>query len=119
MTFFFLILGAPTAKPLEKKNQTKKTLNVTSAIANKAAFLNLHLRRRETCMQLCATDRGSSFGSLGMAVEYSVPFRIRPEKSSKKQITKGTFWMLCHQTAQECKRAGFEEFLGAVRWQGR
>lgn len=58
-------------------------------------------------MQLCARDRDSSFGSLGRAVEHSAPIRIRPEESSKKQITKGTFWMLRHQTAPECKRAGF------------
>jgi len=57
-------------------------------------------------MQLCARDRDLSFGSLGMAVEHSAPFRIGSEKSSKKQITESTFWMLCHQTAQECKGAG-------------
>lgn len=53
MTFFFLILGAPTAKPLKlkkKKSQKIKNPNVTSAIANKAAFLNLHLGRTETRM---------------------------------------------------------------------
>lgn len=35
----------------------KKKKNVTSAIANKAAFLYLHLGRREMLMQLCADHR--------------------------------------------------------------
>lgn len=111
MTFFFFNSGSSHCQTTEikkkKKSQKIKNLNVTSAVANKAAFLNLHLGMRETCMELCARDRGPSLGSLGMAVERSALFRIRPEKSSKKQITKGTFRMLCHQTAQECKRAGF------------
>lgn len=34
-----------------------KKKNVTSATANKAAFINLHLGRGEMLMQLCAGDR--------------------------------------------------------------
>lgn len=70
---------------------------------------------KHACSSLLDTE-ALLFGSLGMAVEHSAPFRITPEKSSKKQITKDTFWMLCHQTACECNRTGFYQFLGAIRW---